>query len=122
MPGLRGAAHRIADRAVSHARRVRYLSIPTCTYHLQEVEPDVEGEAKAATKAQKKRKSKAADEVEGCGEPSTEPGPKRSRRIWDPTWDPTWDPGQLFIVDGLIADAAMGPPRLSASSLLDLIP
>ena len=124
MPGLRGAAHRRdADRAVSNARRVRYLSIATCTHHLQEVEPDVEGEAKAATKAQKKRKSKAADEVEGCGEPSTEPGPKRSRRIWDPTWDPTWDPGQLFIVDGLIVgDAAIGPPRPSASSLLHLIP
>ena len=60
---------------------MRYLSIPTCTYHLQEVEPDVEGEAKAATKAQKKRKSKAADEVEGCGEPSTETAPKRSRRV-----------------------------------------
>ena len=132
MPGLRGVAHR-RQRAVSHARRVRYLSIPTCTYHLQEVEPDVEGEAKVATKAQKKRKSKADVEAEGCGEPSTEPGPKRSRRIWDPSWDPswdpahlwdpTWDPAQLFIVDGLIVgDAAIGPPRPSASSLLHLIP
>ena len=67
---------------------MRYLSIPTCTHHLQEVEPDVEVEAKAATKAQKKRKSKAADEVEGCGEPSTEPGPKRSRRVAPRSLDP----------------------------------
>ena len=86
---------------MSHARRVRYLSIPTRTHHLQEVEPDVEAKAKAATKAQKKRKSKAADEVEGCGEPSTEPGPKRSRRasvMYDEHLGPYLAADELFIV------------------------
>ena len=82
---------------------MRYLSIPTRTHHLQEVEPDVEGKAKAAIKAQKKRKSKAAveDQVEGCGEPSTEPGPKRSRRasvMYDEHLGPYLAADELFIV------------------------